>query len=123
MTCTLEQITLAVTHCQAGKNIDENFRTIFDCYYGMADREVERLLEQLRLLQAQIRAASPRYAALTQPQPLNLKQIQGHLDSDTLPTAEFMKHFYTGMIVPHQSRLATNEQTSQGRRDHYHRGA
>jgi len=49
-----------------------------------ADREVERLLEQLRLVQAQIRAASPRYAGLTQPQPLNLKQIQGHLDSDTL---------------------------------------
>lgn len=49
-----------------------------------ADREVERLLEQLRLVQAQIRAASPRYAALTQPQPLNLKQIQTQLDSNTL---------------------------------------
>lgn len=49
-----------------------------------ADREVEKLLEQLRLVQAQIRAASPRYAGLTQPQPLNIKQIQGHLDSDTL---------------------------------------
>ena len=49
-----------------------------------ADREVERLLEQLRLVQAQIRGASPRYAAVTQPQPLNLKQIQDHLDSNTL---------------------------------------
>ena len=49
-----------------------------------ADREVERLLEQLRLVQAQIRGTSPRYAAVTQPQPLNLKQIQGHLDSNTL---------------------------------------
>lgn len=49
-----------------------------------ADREVEKLLEQLRLVQAQIRSTSPRYAAVTQPQPLNLKQIQEHLDSDTL---------------------------------------
>ena len=35
MNCTLEEITLAVTQCQAGYNIDENFRTIFDCNYGM----------------------------------------------------------------------------------------
>ena len=49
-----------------------------------ADSEVEKLLEQLRLVQAQIRGTSSRYAAVTQPQPLNLKQIQAHLDSNTL---------------------------------------
>ena len=34
--------------------------------------------------QAAIRKASPRYAALTQPQPLKLKEIQAQLDADTL---------------------------------------
>ncbi|WP_016953021.1 DUF2225 domain-containing protein [Anabaena sp. PCC 7108] len=49
--------------------------------------ETERtaLLEQYTEIQTQIRATSPRYAALTQPQPLSLKQIQQEvLDEDTL---------------------------------------
>ncbi len=49
-----------------------------------ADREVEALLDQFKLAQAQIRAASPRYAALTQPQPLDLKHIRAQLDDKTL---------------------------------------
>ncbi|MBW4561830.1 MAG: tetratricopeptide repeat protein [Mojavia pulchra JT2-VF2] len=49
------------------------------------EKEVEALLEQYRQLQAKIRATSPRYAALTQPQPLSLKQIQSSvLDDNTL---------------------------------------
>ncbi len=48
------------------------------------EREVRDLLTQFQEAQAQIRAASPRYTALTQPQPLKLAEIQRLLDDDTL---------------------------------------
>jgi CHAT domain-containing protein/Tfp pilus assembly protein PilF len=41
--------------------------------------EVERLLDQWKSVRAQMRVASPAYAALQQPQPINLKQLQGSL--------------------------------------------
>ncbi|HUE80464.1 MAG TPA: CHAT domain-containing tetratricopeptide repeat protein [Pyrinomonadaceae bacterium] len=48
-------------------------------------REIESLTGEYQRLQAQIRRTSPRYAALTQPQPLSVKEIQQQvLDSDTL---------------------------------------
>ncbi len=47
--------------------------------------ETERLLIQYQEVEAEIRSSSPRYAALTQPVPLSLKEIQQQvLDSDTL---------------------------------------
>lgn len=49
------------------------------------DKEIAELLEQYRQVQARIRATSPSYAALTQPQPLSLAQIQQQvLDDNTL---------------------------------------
>lgn len=48
-------------------------------------KELDDLLAQYQQIQAQIRAGSPRYAALTQPRPLTLKEIQQQvLDADTL---------------------------------------
>jgi CHAT domain-containing protein/Tfp pilus assembly protein PilF len=47
-------------------------------------KEIATLLEQYQQVKAQIRATSPRYAALTQPQPLTLAQQQQLLDNDTL---------------------------------------
>lgn len=48
-------------------------------------QEIENLIEEYRALQANIQATSPRYAALTQPQPLTVKEIQKKvLDKDTL---------------------------------------
>ena len=47
-------------------------------------REVSQLETDLERAQAAIRKASPHYAALTQPQPLKLKEIQAQLDADTL---------------------------------------
>jgi len=47
--------------------------------------ETEGLLIQYQEVEAEIRSSSPRYAALTQPVPLSLKEIQQQvLDSDTL---------------------------------------
>lgn len=49
------------------------------------EEELSRLLSQYRETQAEIRARSPQYAALTQPRPLELREIQTQvLDSDTV---------------------------------------
>ena len=48
-------------------------------------KEIAAITAEYDEVQAQIRASSPRYAALTQPQPLGLTEIQQHaLDEDTL---------------------------------------
>jgi CHAT domain-containing protein/Tfp pilus assembly protein PilF len=48
-------------------------------------KELDALLVQYQEVQAQIRARSPRYAGLTQPQPLGLQEIQQQvLDNDSL---------------------------------------
>jgi len=50
-----------------------------------AAKEIAAITEEYEEVQAQIRARSPRYAALTQPQPLGLTEIQQQaLDEDTL---------------------------------------
>jgi CHAT domain-containing protein/tetratricopeptide (TPR) repeat protein len=48
-------------------------------------KEIETLTTEFQQVEAQIRQTSPHYAALTQPQPLTLKQIQTQvLDEETL---------------------------------------
>jgi CHAT domain-containing protein/tetratricopeptide (TPR) repeat protein len=49
-----------------------------------AKKEVSDLTDEYRQAQAAIRKASPRHAALTQPQPLSTTEIQRLLDTDTL---------------------------------------
>ncbi len=46
--------------------------------------EISQLENDYERAQVAIRKASPRYAALTQPQPLKLREIQAQLDADTL---------------------------------------
>lgn len=48
------------------------------------ENDIKELTSEYQQMQAQIRVKSPRYAALTQPQPLNLQEIQQVLDPDTL---------------------------------------
>jgi CHAT domain-containing protein/Tfp pilus assembly protein PilF len=50
-----------------------------------AAKEMASIIAEFQELRAQIRSSSPKYAALTQPQPLNLTEIQRQvLDPDTL---------------------------------------
>ncbi len=49
-----------------------------------AKKEVNELTEEYRQAQAEIRQTSPRYSALTQPQPLKATEIQQLLDDETL---------------------------------------
>lgn len=53
------------------------------------DREISELTSRFREAQAQIRLASPRYAALTQPQPLSSEEIQRHLLDQNTVLLEF----------------------------------
>lgn len=48
------------------------------------DRDIAALRESYQQVEADIRSNSPAYAALTQPQPLGLKDIQALLDSSTV---------------------------------------
>jgi len=47
-------------------------------------KEIDAMIAERDQTEAQIRDKNPRYAALTQPRPLNLKEIQLLLDDDTL---------------------------------------
>ncbi len=49
-----------------------------------AEKELRALAAEYQEVQAQIRAQSPHYAALTQPQPLKLSEMQQLLDADTM---------------------------------------
>ena len=52
---------------------------------SLLDQEIKELLRQYQELEGQIRESSPTYAALTQPQPLALSQLQREvLDADSL---------------------------------------
>ena len=52
---------------------------------AMAAKEVDALMTDYEQIEAQIRQTSPRYAALTEPAPLTLKEIQSDtLDEETL---------------------------------------
>ncbi len=50
---------------------------------AVIDAELDDVLEQHRLVEAEIRVKSPKYSALTQPQPLSVKEIQELLDPET----------------------------------------
>jgi CHAT domain-containing protein/tetratricopeptide (TPR) repeat protein len=50
---------------------------------GEAAREIRRLTAEYQVVQAQLREQNPRYAALTQPQPVSLEDIQAELRDDT----------------------------------------
>ncbi|MCC3406054.1 MAG: CHAT domain-containing protein [Microcoleus sp. PH2017_10_PVI_O_A] len=65
----------------------ENYTSQSPNYPKIAELEKQRqnLLSQYQEIQAKIRTTSPRYAALTQPQPLTLSQIQQQiLDDNTI---------------------------------------
>ena len=66
-----------LTRLLVSKHTEEQERT--------ARKDVEVLLGDYHEVETQLRAKSPRYAALTQPQPLSIKEIQEEvLDADTL---------------------------------------
>jgi CHAT domain-containing protein len=66
-------------------------------------REIENLTTEFQQVETQIRQTSPRYAALTQPQPLTLREIQTQvLDPDTLLLEYSLgqEHSYLWAVTP-----------------------
>jgi len=64
-------------------------------------KDIDDLETQYQQLEVEIRQKSPRYAALTQPQPLSLQDIQRSLDSDTslLQYALGSEHSYLWLVT------------------------
>jgi CHAT domain-containing protein/Tfp pilus assembly protein PilF len=54
-----------------------------------ARRKIEELLTQLLAIEAELKAHSPRYAALTQPEPLGLAEIQNAVTDDATLLLEY----------------------------------
>ncbi len=69
-----------------GKQLNDKARTQTSTPEQAAalKREISQLENDYEQAQTAIRNASPHYAALTQPQPLKLTEIQAQLDADTL---------------------------------------
>jgi CHAT domain-containing protein/Tfp pilus assembly protein PilF len=73
-------------------------------------KELDDLQSQYQDVEAQIRAASPHYAALTQPQPLSVNEIQQQvLDPDTLLLEYALgpRHSYLFAVTPDSLRTYT----------------
>lgn len=48
------------------------------------EKEIDTIISEYKIVGDKIRATSPKYAALTQPKPLSLKEVQQLLDEDTI---------------------------------------
>jgi CHAT domain-containing protein/predicted negative regulator of RcsB-dependent stress response len=74
-----------------------------------AAKEIAAITSEYEEIQAQIRARSPRYAALTQPQPLSLAEIQQQvLDPDTLLLEYSMGENASYLFVVSQTSITSH---------------
>lgn len=70
------------------------------------EKELSELLQKYRNAQAEIRAKSPKFAALTQPEPLNLKAIQTQiLDANTVLLEYFLGAENSLLFVVNQGSM------------------
>jgi CHAT domain-containing protein/tetratricopeptide (TPR) repeat protein len=75
-----------------------------------AAKELAASTNEYEEVQSQIRASSPRYAALTQPQPLGLKEIQQQvLDPDTLLLEYSLGDNASYLFVVSQTSIASHQ--------------
>ena len=73
------------------------------------DKEISALEEEYQRVQVSIRKASPAYAALTQPAPLDLREIQQQLDPRTLLLEYSLGDDHSYLWVVSQNSLKTYE--------------
>ncbi len=90
------------------------------------NREIEELNSAYEEVEAQVRSKSPAYAALTQPQPLTLRDIQRELDPNTLllEYALGTDRSYLWMVAPtsfHAYELPKRETIEEAARDFHER--
>jgi CHAT domain-containing protein/predicted negative regulator of RcsB-dependent stress response len=73
-----------------------------------AAKEIAAITAEYEEIQVQIRARSPRYAALTQPQPLSLTEIQQQLDRETLLLEYSLGENASHLFVVSQTSLTSH---------------
>ncbi|HET9479732.1 MAG TPA: CHAT domain-containing tetratricopeptide repeat protein, partial [Pyrinomonadaceae bacterium] len=73
-----------VLNAKAQREMQVNARKGSADELAMLRREISALEDEYQQVRAAIRRSSPQYSALTQPQPLGLREIQQQLDPDTL---------------------------------------
>jgi CHAT domain-containing protein/uncharacterized protein HemY len=73
-----------VLNAKAQREMQLKARRGSDAEIATLHKEIGALEDEYQQVQAAIRQSSPQYAALTQPQPLDLKGIQQQLDKDTV---------------------------------------
>ena len=88
------------------------------------EKDTNALLTQYQQIQTQIRQSSPRYAALTQPQPLTLAQMQKLLDPNTVLLEYFLgeERSYLWMVTSNgisSYELPKQEQIETAARQYY----
>ena len=74
-----------------------------------ADAELAEIFDRYQQVQAEIRAKSPGYATLTQPQPLTTNEIQRLLDADTILLEYSLGEERSHVFVVSQSSLTVYE--------------
>jgi CHAT domain-containing protein/tetratricopeptide (TPR) repeat protein len=73
------------------------------------DREIAGLREEYQAVEAEIRATSPGYASLTQPQPVNATQVQQLLDVDTVLVEYSLGAQHSYVFAVTQDSVAVHE--------------
>lgn len=79
------------------------------------DAELTELFDRYQQIEAEIRAKSPGYAMLTQPQPLSANEIQRLLDADTILLEYSLGEERSYVFVVGQSSLAAHELPKRAR--------
>ena len=81
---TKERELAQLLNAKAQREMQVKLRKGSDEELATLQREISSLEDEYQQVQAAIRQRSPQYSALTQPQPLGVKEIQQQLDADTL---------------------------------------
>lgn len=103
---TLSGRAEALTRLLSGKHSEEQAREL--------TAEVDRLTHEYQRVEDEIRATSPRYAALTQPEPLSLDTIQPEaLDDETLLLEYFLGEKKSILWVVGRSSITVHELASR----------
>jgi CHAT domain-containing protein/tetratricopeptide (TPR) repeat protein len=97
------RVLAAQLHAHTDRRVRSLGRTGDPEEAAAAERELEGLASQLREVDAHLRAQSPRYAALTQPQPLTLPEIQGQVVDEGTVLLEYVlgdRRSYLWAVTP-----------------------
>lgn len=92
---------------QLEKKEQEKTKTLNKERAAKLESEIQTLTKQYQELQSEIKIKSPKYAALTQPQPVSLKDVQQMLDADTILLEYSLSYDRSYLWVVSQNSIKT----------------